>query len=88
MLAALNIGALIALALAPNDTTGFVVPWRYWGVAAGIIIEVSGIYARIVLWGDVLNYRDVIFLAINVCVGVAAFGLVLTTHESKEEVHG
>jgi hypothetical protein len=74
--AAMATGSLVALAVARPGTTGFAVPWRYWGAAAGLIIEVNGIYSRLSLWGSPLEIRDVAFLAANVCIFVACVGAV------------
>lgn len=74
MTASWAIGALVILGRAAPGTTGFAVPWRYWGVAAGLLVECSGIYYRITLWNTPFNVRDLTFLAINVCIAVAATG--------------
>lgn len=72
--AAFALGCLYQLGRARPGTTGFAVPWRYWAVGAGVMVEVSGIVARISLWGETLNPRDIMFIVINVCIIVACLG--------------
>lgn len=76
--------SVVLLGTAAPGSTGFHVPWRYWGAAAGLMIEVSGIYSRFAIWNDPLSYRDVTFLAINICIIVASLGAVLRPDQKKE----
>lgn len=72
--AAMAAGALLGLLIAKPTSTAFAVPWRYWIAAAGLIVEISGFYARLDLWGTPLSYRDVTFLAVNVCLLTGSLG--------------
>jgi hypothetical protein len=69
--AAFCLGALVVFAYAPKGTTAFAPPARYWAIAAGVLIEVSGIIARFSLWGDPFNVRDITFLIITVLMIIA-----------------
>jgi hypothetical protein len=66
--AALGLGALIVFALAEKGTTAFQPPARYWGIATGMVVEISGIIARFSLWGQPFNPRDIVFLTINLLI--------------------
>lgn len=83
--AAFALGALFMLGIAKPGSTGMRVPWRYWGVAAGVLIEGTGVVYRIVLFGSPLDWRDVNFLLINICISVAAVGLLTTGPPDKKE---
>lgn len=82
--AVVAVTSLIYLGKAKPGTTGFATPWRYWGVAAGLLIEGSGIFYRLNLWGTPFNMRDLIFLAINICIVVSCLG-TLTALDPKGE---
>lgn len=83
--AGMAVGALVALMVAKPGHTAFRTPWRYWGATAGLLVEISGVVGRLELWGEPLSFRDVNFLAINVCILVTCIGALLNPPHKRGE---